>query len=65
MITSTTKRNKGGDNNPPDIENKEFKKWLKLSYKRKPGEEKAGYYEYEGDFLTKEEMYVQWNLHFR
>lgn len=65
MKTNTTKRKRVEDNKPSDMKNKEFKKWLKLSYRRKPGEENAGYYEYEGEFFTKEEMFELWDAHFR
>jgi hypothetical protein len=40
------------DKKNPDLSNKEFKQWLKLAYKRKLNEEKAGFYEYNGEFLT-------------
>lgn len=42
------------------INSKDFKRWLKLSYKTK----KNGcvYYEYEADLLTEDEMYLQWRL---
>ena len=65
MKENKTKRKMVENNETLDMENKEFKRWLKLSYKRKPREENAGYYEYEGEFLTKEEMFGQWHAHCR
>jgi hypothetical protein len=57
---------KAGNNDmTPTMNDKKFKQWSKLLYKRKPGEEKSGYYEHEGEFLSKEEAFKTWLADFK